>query len=342
MREGQRMIFSKKKRSCSGQLSELDIQEELRTESGLSIISCVDFNKNIHASSIDITPTIVCMSVKTGMLQTVYVKKSQTTNSYYTCVRPHDTILIISNEFVSLPEYISGYVTSRVSNVVNGFGHICTTIDPNWKGALLIGLSNPTNRNIKIDIGTSTRTMRNGQSEYITDKKPLATLTFHYLSGATFECQDQHSSMRVDLLKEKCYKGRSGIKNCIMKVIHPNQKKFTDYFFEYLESHKNELCTKQGWLEFLNEFSIFNIAKRTTLGSRFSKTASDYIVKESIFNRIKITYENHKTLFGIIITIIGLVVYKYISQNAKLMNEFEDLEKVDGFLEPILRFLGLK
>ena len=109
-----------------GQLSEIDIKKELKEPNGMKIYSVINIKKNIHRASIDITPTIVALSSKYGMLQTVYVKKSQYINSYYIYVKPRDTILIVSNEYIHLPNYIAGYVTSRVTNVAKGFGHICT------------------------------------------------------------------------------------------------------------------------------------------------------------------------------------------------------------------------
>lgn len=294
----------------TGQLSRTDIISELQKEKGISIFSSIDVNRNIHAASFDITPTIVCMSVKTGMLQTVYVKKSPNINSYYVYVKPHDTLLIVSNEFVSLSNYISGYVTSRVSNVVNGFGHICTTIDPNWKGALLIGLSNPSSRTIKIDVGTSTRFLNDENMKFIFDKKPLATLTFHYLSEAITNEEKLHTSMRTDLLKKMCYTQRRGMKTFFNKIFYHNQKNFTDYFFEYLKFHENDMTTKQGWNHFLNEFSVFNNKDSSKKNSSYCKCATDFIIKETFLNRSRHFLENHKSKIVVILSMLLYLTYK--------------------------------
>lgn len=325
------MLF-KKLRSLNakaGQLSKTDIIKELNEDKGISIYSCVDFSRNIHAASFDITPTIVCMSVKSGMLQTVYVKNSPTVNSYYVFVKPHDTLLIVSNEFISLSNYISGYVTSRVSNVVNGFGHICTTIDPNWRGALLIALSNPSNRTIKIDVGTSTKFF-NDKEKFIFDKKPLATLTFHYLSEKSIEQNKEYNSMRTDLLNEISYKKRTGLKNFVRKIFHPNQKKFTDFFFEYLKFHEDEMKTKDGWKQFLREFSIFNNIKNPTpKNNAYGRCAYDFIIKENFLNRTKHFLENHKVTIVVILSIIFFIIYKsYLSDSELLSAIFEILKLV--------------
>ncbi len=323
------MLFNNLKKVKKGQLSNVDIITELSHKNGLSIISCVDVYKNIHAASIDITPTIVCMSVKSGMLETVYVKKTQSVNSYYIYVKPHDTVLIISNEFIVVPNYMSGYVTSRVSNVVNGFGHICTTIDPNWKGALLIGLSNPTNRTIQIEVGTSNRFYNDEENmKLIFYKKPLATLTFHYLSQSVNIKQETYSSMRTDLLKCMCYKERTGFKKIINVILHPSQKKFTDYFFEYLKFHENLMKTPDGWNCFLKEFSVFNMETKSKNNSSFCKCASDFIIKENIFNRVKHFVDNHKTFFIFIIALLLFVFYKSHMETSEAYQALLELIKL--------------
>lgn len=332
------MFFSKNKPPKTfassfraGQLSKIDMIREMKKENGLSIYSCPNFDEfqNMHASSFDITPTIVCMSVKTGMLQTVYVKKSENINSYYVQVKPHDTILIVSNEFISLPNYISGYVTSRVSNVANGFGHICTTIDPNWEGALLIGLGNPTNRTIKIDVGTSTRYSKKQTKQKIFQKKPLATLTFHYLSQPVIDCKQDYSSMRTDLLQDICYTQRRGFKAFCNRVFHRRQKKFTDYFFEYLSLHEQNMKERDGWMEFLEEFSVFDSSKpNSTQNSKYGKFASDYVIKENIFNRAKYFIENHKTWFGITLSIVLLIAFEQFLSELDIYCTLQDMIKL--------------
>ena len=35
---------------------------------------------------------------------------------------------------------------------MSGTGHICTTLDPKWKGQLIISVNNPTNKSIRFDL----------------------------------------------------------------------------------------------------------------------------------------------------------------------------------------------
>ena len=159
---------------CGGQLSKYDLKREQESKKGLKIFP---FDKYcIKAASYDLTPTIVAMSSKVGMLETVYREKLPVEDRYYIYVRPKDTVLIVSNEYLIVPSNIAGYVSSRVSKVVEGFGHISTTIDPNWSGAALIAVSNPSTQMLKIYVG------RNVAQKGIPNQ--LATVTFHYLHNS--------------------------------------------------------------------------------------------------------------------------------------------------------------
>ena len=74
------------------------------------------------------------------------------TEQLYVYINPRDTVLVLSKEYLQLSANISGNVFSRVSTVSAGLGHISTTIDPLWKGALLIAISNPSSERIKLVI----------------------------------------------------------------------------------------------------------------------------------------------------------------------------------------------
>ena len=53
-----------------GQLSKHDILQEIEKKDGLKIFPC--YPSCLKAASYDITPTLVAMSAKLGMLETVY------------------------------------------------------------------------------------------------------------------------------------------------------------------------------------------------------------------------------------------------------------------------------
>lgn len=263
----------------SGQLSKNDIIDN-------ELIYPHGDNNNYKASSYDITPTAVAMSTRSGMLETVYTdRNNHYQNVYYIYVRPKDSVLIISNEFISLPDNISGYVSSRVSNVARGFGHICTTIDPGWNGAILVALSNPTNSPIRIEVGTDDKSSR-----------PLASLTFHYLSRK-IEISPEHKSMRLDILRKNAYFNQKGLKAWFRKTFFRKRRAYTDDFFNYVNAHKCELCSAVGWERFLDEFSRFN-------GER----SKNYIKRDSWIKRALRWLESHYIAIAICVAVICILI----------------------------------
>ncbi|MBQ9234484.1 MAG: hypothetical protein IJ167_10705, partial [Lachnospiraceae bacterium] len=208
-----------------GQLSSKDIEKEKAVQTGLKI---VPFSDNcLKGASYDISPTIIAMSTKVGMLETVYCDKSDP-DKYYIYVKAKDTVLAISKEYIVLPSYMAGYVVSRVSKVSEGFRHVSTSIDPNWNGALLIGLSNPTNKSIKVFVGGNDNREKNDS---------LATITLHYLNTSCEENNIEYRGMRLDLLNKIRYSdySRKGIRNWFYKVFYIRRKKYTDFFFRYCD-----------------------------------------------------------------------------------------------------------
>lgn len=294
-----------------GQLSKSNILNELNQSNGLAIRLGVgedDVVKNrVHSASYDLTPSIVAMSSKLGMLETVYRSESLNTNSYYILVKPKDTVLIVSNEFICLPPNVSGYVTSRVSNVVRGFGHISTTVDPNWNGALLIALSNPSNHPIKVQVGTTT--IRDKSGDYLLAEKQntLATLTLHYLCGSHDNSTLKYKNMRVDLLRKVKYDQKRGILAWFRRKIHFKRRKYTDYFFDYLYAYENNLQTPEGWSEFLDEFSKVIYDEKDTK----VVIASDFVIKENIFRRMIRFIIEHISSILYFIVILLFILYKF-------------------------------
>lgn len=290
-----------------GQLSKADIQRENNLQQNFHIWSYEPNSVHTQFSSVDVTPTIIAMSSKIGMLEIVYKTKSQYENGYYIYVKPKDTVLIVSNEHIRLSNDISGYVTSRVSSVTQGFGHISTTIDPNWNGALLIALNNPTNHTLKVNVGFTTCIDVNGNIKSVFTNKSLATITFHYLCTKVETGKSPYVSMRTDLLKKTKYDTKKGVKAFLRKHIHYNRRRFTDYFFEYMQINEDNLGKdEETWKNFLNEFSIVNSLNNQTTKKQIGKCAYDFVIRETWLNRTKLYLMNHKSS---VIAITSVVVY---------------------------------
>lgn len=80
----------------------------------------------------------------------------QNNNSTYFYLKPHDTILALSYEYIKVSSCIAGTFHSRVRMTAKGLGSISTTLDPGWKGMLLFSLNNPTNKKIKVTLSEQT------------------------------------------------------------------------------------------------------------------------------------------------------------------------------------------
>ena len=283
---------------CKGQLGKQDYIDERSREGGLRI---EPFNERIDLklASYDITPTMIAMSSKCGLLETVYQKKDL---SLYIKVRPKDTVLVISNEFISVPPYMAGYVVSRVSKLTDGFGHVSTSIDPNWQGALLIALSNPTNKPIEISVGGERGPNTRGDS--------LATISFHYLNQWLKEGTPSDSKfigMRLDLLQKKRSSARAGIKAALSPFLHPWRYKFTEAFFKYVEK---ERITLESWPEASKVFSGLTPAD-------ISYSLSQYIVKETWRTRMLNCMKKHWK--ALLIVAVALLL-----MSGLLPKEFQD------------------
>jgi len=289
---------------CGGQLSKYDLKREQESKKGLKIFP---FDKYcIKAASYDLTPTIVAMSSKVGMLETVYREKLPVEDRYYIYVRPKDTVLIVSNEYLIVPSNIAGYVSSRVSKVVEGFGHISTTIDPNWSGAALIAVSNPSTQMLKIYVG------RNVAQKGIPNQ--LATVTFHYLHNACNkkDKEQKQEGMRLDLLRKINYTEKKGVLPFFRNLFHRHRREFTEYFFAASKILEQGF-TEERWMSFLADFSFLTAVSRSEdaiVSQKAQKLARDYIITENIFIRVRHWGEKHIKFFVFLIICVLIVLWR--------------------------------
>lgn len=83
-------------------------------------------------------------------------------------LRPQETVLALSYEYLKVDQQTAGSFHSRVRMTAKGVGSISTTLDPGWKGMLLFSLNNPTSKRIKIIIST--------QVDGVVKRQPVLTL----------------------------------------------------------------------------------------------------------------------------------------------------------------------
>lgn len=96
----------------------------------------------------NISPSNLVYSIKKGSPQKIIDSEEGS----YTYIRPHDTVLILSYEYIQTDSNTAGTFHSLVRNSAKGLGNVSTTLDPGWKGMLLIGINNPTKKKIKLPI----------------------------------------------------------------------------------------------------------------------------------------------------------------------------------------------
>lgn len=89
-------------------------------------------------------------------------------NETYFYLRPRETVLSLSYEYIKVSDNIAGSFHSRVRTTAQGIGSISTTLDPGWSGMLLFSLNNPTNKRIKVVLTSRT--------DGITKRQAVSTL----------------------------------------------------------------------------------------------------------------------------------------------------------------------
>lgn len=128
-----------------GLLSENDIQDAILDGS----LKIYPFNRsNLTGIGYNLGTIDFFLSVRKGIIQKVY----DSAVGRYVRIAPNDTVLTFTQEYVEVNPSIAGTFHSKVSRVCQGLGHISTTLDPNWKGQLIISINNPTGKYIDLFI----------------------------------------------------------------------------------------------------------------------------------------------------------------------------------------------
>jgi deoxycytidine triphosphate deaminase len=74
-------------------------------------------------------------------LRDPYTVKQLAADKTFT-IAPHETILILCEEYVALPRTIAGLVVPRARKLFEGCNLSATRVDPTWYGKLLVGFTN--------------------------------------------------------------------------------------------------------------------------------------------------------------------------------------------------------
>lgn len=129
----------------AGMLSSTDIMNAINSGE----IHIFPFDKRaLTGIGYNLSPTDFFLSVRKGVLEKIHVQGKER----FIYIDPNDTVLTLTQEYVELNNCYAGTFHSKVKRVSQGFGHISTTLDPLWKGQLLISVNNPTGKKIKYDL----------------------------------------------------------------------------------------------------------------------------------------------------------------------------------------------
>lgn len=107
----------------------------------------------------------------------------------YVKLKPQETVLALSYEYVKTPSNIAGTFHSRVRLNAQGLGSTSTTLDPDWKGLLLLCFNNPTKKNIKLVLST--------MDEGVEEKASVVTLVAGYTANA-LKMSDENYTLHLD------------------------------------------------------------------------------------------------------------------------------------------------
>ena len=170
----------------SGVLSDVDIKEYI-DKNEIVIYPYDDYNLTGLGYNLSFTKFIYSINKKT------LCNIQSEGNNLFCYAEPNDTLLIISHEAVWISKSLSGTFYSKVGIVSKGFGHISTTLDPEWEGPLLFSLNNPTNQRIKFLIGNKTE----DGIKYET----FVTLILHKMISKANKTHDNEPGRIYDILK---------------------------------------------------------------------------------------------------------------------------------------------
>lgn len=179
-----------------GVLSDADIQKEMQNG---NIFIAPFVQAQLQPSGYNLTPTNFFYSTKKKQFLSIIKNDEET----YVMIDRNDTVLVRTRESIAISHILTGAFYSKVKVVSEGFGHVSTTLDPNWEGQLLISLNNPTNRRLKFSIEKEVYGKRICNS--------FVTLEFMYLNEAAKNLSDNPPG-RLDILDATIEKNISTFK----------------------------------------------------------------------------------------------------------------------------------
>ena len=111
--------------------------------------------ENLTGIGYNLSTTYFAFSINRGVLLTVYQKTTDQGVKRYVVIPKNDTVLFFSKEYIEVDRTLAGTFHSKVSRVCQGVGRISTTLDPTWRGQLILSVDNPTSKDINFELDMS-------------------------------------------------------------------------------------------------------------------------------------------------------------------------------------------
>lgn len=163
--------------------------------------------KNLTGIGYNISTTDFAFSINQGILLTIHQTTKDRGVMRYVVIPPNDTVLFFSREYIEVDNTLAGTFHSKVSCVSQGLGHISTTLDPTWKGQLLISVNNPTAQEVVFDLDKSggnivtlllyqMDTVVTGGNIHDNNKGRCELLISHFAKSSSKRFQNKHLELK--------------------------------------------------------------------------------------------------------------------------------------------------
>lgn len=290
----------------TGVLSDVDIKT--RIENKELVIHPYD-ERNLTPLGYNLSYTKFIYSVNNKILSEIFVEE----NKLFCYVEPNDTVLIMSHEAVWLSKALLGTFHSKVGIVSKGFGHISTTLDPDWEGPLLFSLNNPTNQRLRMEIGDE----KAGRIEY----KTFVTLILYEMITCS-KIEQNNQPARIDILKSiKDSLGTSKYDKELLHILNNFQSlEIIRIGLSSCDNHDSKIN------EFKKKYNDFNVQIGDCIKQidkiRNEKSTKKKLIKILIICLIVIVF----------IVILGVALNSYLTSNYSILSLIAIINSIAIFI----------
>jgi len=191
-------------------------------------------------------------------------------------IPPHETILVLTEEYIALPKTIGGIVVPRARKLFEGSALAATRVEPTWHGKLVVGFTNQSQYTTSLGRGErfcNLILLRTGEV-----RRPLSKLSTPHL-GRTTMGKPEYPSLRPQQLRTPDQVSANDIREMVQRFGAP-----FDVVVGGLEETKKEVLR----------------AIEKDIGPRMVDTAVTQAVKKA--------FKTQQLMFGILLAEFGILV----------------------------------